>query len=221
MRKFHTVNVDLGNVCSLQCPACARTMFRDGRNGYEKGKIPGRPLPLSEIESITDYFQAITFCGQNSDPQFHPDFHKILKICTRKNRSVRVHVAATGKPKSWWIQAFMLSMKHDVTWIFGIDGLPKDSHKYRINQDGEFLYEMMVKCAKYKIKTVWSYIVFRYNEDNIQECRDIAKKYGIEFELVNSCRWYNEEMEMYKPSDKFIELSNDFKQQSVRNSEKT
>jgi len=99
MRKFRTVNVDLGNVCSLQCPACARTMFRDGRNGYKKGKIPGRPLPLSEIESITDYFQAITFCGQNSDPQFHPDFHKILKICTRKNRSVRVHVAATGKPK--------------------------------------------------------------------------------------------------------------------------
>ena len=47
---------------------------------------------------------------------------------------------------SWYIKAFKANI--NARWIFGIDGLPNESHNYRVNQDGEKLFNVIVESKK-------------------------------------------------------------------------
>ena len=45
---------------------------------------------------------------------------------------------------------------------------PEESHKYRINQDGRQVWEVMKMGAEMGCKIKWQYIVFNYNEKHIE-----------------------------------------------------
>ena len=85
--------------------------------------------------------------------------------------------------------------------------MPEESHKYRINQDGVFIYEMMKLGAEMGCNMVWQYIVFNYNQDHIEQARQMAKDDGIEFKLSFSARWETtapeQGMEKYKPRNEY------------------
>ena len=135
MDKFYGINLDITYLCSLKCPGCARQRYTDGKNGFQDlvtgGTVPGKHMTYEEMDVVSDYFQGITFCGTHSDPQFHPQFHEFLQLCVDKKRTIQVHVAATAQKSSWWTKAFQISKGGDVEWVFGIDGKPEDSHKYK------------------------------------------------------------------------------------------
>jgi MoaA/NifB/PqqE/SkfB family radical SAM enzyme len=200
------ISLDLTNRCPNRCPGCIRQ-----DNDYVNN---GRDLTEREMDMISDYYDVIEFCGTVSDPTTHPDFFNLLRICTAKNKKVQIHVAASHQSDRWWYKAFLFSKHKNVCWVFGIDGLPKDSHKYRVNQDGEKLFKKMVECSKFGIKTVWQYIVFNYNENDIEACKKIAHKHSIEFMLIKSCRYnftntvgktmYHNNPKNLKPSDDWI-----------------
>ena len=98
-----------------------------------------------------------------------------------------VHTAASQKPVKWYNEAFDNMGRGE--WTFGIDGLPEESHKYRINQDGKKLFEMAKLCASKGIKTRWVYIIFKYNENHIKEAKKMAEDNGIEFQINISARF--------------------------------
>ena len=186
------INLDVTNVCSLKCPGCTR------QKDYKNKPLPGEELDIESWEKITDYFDRIYLCGQVSDPTHHNNFFTLLKIALRKNVALRISVAASFRSESWFTRAFLLTKGHNVEWVFGIDGLPADSHKYRINQDGEKLYSIMKKCASMGHKTFWQYIVFNYNEKDIDTCVSMAKDINVTFQEILSSRW--EGIEHYKPT---------------------
>ena len=104
-----------------------------------------------------------------------------------------------GKNKEFYKEAFNRSGKR-VTWIFGLDGLPEDSYKYRVNQDGVHLFEMMKMGSKMGVNIVWQYIVFKYNQNNIEQSKQMAKDYNMEFRLSKSSRWQGRMIHM-KPEE--------------------
>lgn len=191
---FNSINLDISYKCPNKCPACYR---------QRNVEYFGKDMTKSDIEKIAKYFNIIRFCGQISDPIMHSDFHEILEVCLNYNIKVQIHTAVSARPVSWWEKSFKMCIDKDVEWVFGIDGLPKDSHKYRINQDGEKLFEIMKLCSNMNIKTTWQYIVFKYNEINIDECKQLAQENNILFRLGKSARYnrisaYN--MKIYKSS---------------------
>jgi len=216
--RFRGINLDATNHCSLKCPGCARQRFVDGLNGFEDivGPVPGRPITLEEMDKITDYFEEISFCGTISDPTLHPKFHDLLQMCVDKDVETIVHVAATIRPSKWFTKAFNISKGYNVRWVFGIDGKPEDSHKYRIGQDGKFLYNMMIRAAAMGIKTTWNYVVFNYNENDTESCRLDAESRGIEFDKIISCRWWTDELQLLKPSKDYVDEKETGIRQSVR-----
>ena len=195
---MYGINLDISNRCTNRCPGCAREKFKH---------VPGSDITLSDMEKITDFFEAITFCGQVSDPTLHPKFHDLLAICIKKNRKVVVQTAVAVKPKMWWTRSFMMSRGKNVEWIFAIDGLPKDSNKYRVNQDGEKLYDIMLRCASFGVKTHWQYIIFNYNENDVEHCKSIAQQHGIKFMQITSGRWGTEVLKSLQPSKDFSDIS--------------
>lgn len=178
-----SLNIDIGFRCTLQCSECVRTKF------IKLNKpLLGKDLTISQFNKISNFFKGrkIEFCGSWSDPIFNPDFLLMLEMCKEKNIEAVVHTAASHKPESWYREAFAANA--DATWIFGIDGLPSESHKYRVNQDGEKLFNIMLLAKSLNIKTVWQYIVFEYNRHNIEKAKEIAKKEKINFLLINTTR---------------------------------
>ena len=48
---------------------------------------------------------------------------------------------------------------------------------YRVNQDGEKLFKIMLKAKEYLTKSPsWQYIVFSYNEHNIEKAKETLQK---------------------------------------------
>ena len=197
-----SINLDLTHKCSLRCPGCTRQKFYNSKN------IPGSDIDIESWEKITDYFDKIYLCGQVSDPTHHDDFFNLLKIALRKNVSLVISVAASFRSQSWFTRAFLITKNHNVEWVFGIDGLPADSNKYRVNQDGEKLFNIMKRCASMGNKTTWQYIVFNYNENDIDTCMSMAQEINVTFKKIISSRWKN--LEYLKPKLEYNYLTRDF-----------
>ena len=150
-----------------------------------------------DLKKISETFSYIEFCGSQSDPIFHPNFVQFVFIL--QMHKLDIHTAASHKKKEFYEEAFSVSGKN-TTWIFGLDGLPKDSHKYRSNQKGEHLFEMMKIGASMGVRIYWQYIVFSYNEKDIEVARKMAQKYKMIFKLTYSGRWSGNMID-YKPSN--------------------
>ena len=132
---------------------------------------------MESYRKILDHFYQLEFCGNVSDPIFHPQFIPFLKMA--ENHRVLIWTAASHKPMSWYMQAFNVNLK--ARWIFGLDGFPEESHKYRINQDGKKLWEVMKAGALNGNDIEWQCIVFPYNKEHIEECREMATENHIRF----------------------------------------
>jgi sulfatase maturation enzyme AslB (radical SAM superfamily) len=127
-------------------------------------------------------------------------YNKGDKRIHKKSIKVEIHTAASQKSKAWYIKCFKANPLAE--WLFGIDGLPEESNLYRINQDGEKLFNIMIESKKYLQQTpVWQYIAFSYNEDHIEQAKKLAKENGVRFMLLQSSRW-TDNNDPYKPKKK-------------------
>ena len=195
MARFPKINLDITHRCTLQCQRCNRAIF-----AARGQKVPGEDMTMENFKKVIDYFEEVYFCGQISDPIFHPQFIEFLKLL--KGRKTIIHTAASHKKEEWYRKAFEANT--DAYWTFGIDGLPKDSHKYRKNQDGEYLFKMACMAAKIVDKVKWQYIVFSYNENNIEEARQMAKDNNMIFEVQKSSRFWEGDPLMPKNEKYYI-----------------
>ena len=182
-----SINLDITHRCTLECPKCLRRSVPTNNLG---------DLSLDSFKKIISHFDQIEFCGQISDPIFHPQFIEFLEL-TRDKR-VFVHTAASHKPMDWYRDAFLANK--NATWEFGIDGLPQDSPKYRINQNGEYLFNVMKTGVELGNDIRWQYIIFKYNENDIPEAIDLAQRHKIPIHINKSSRWSGPD-DQYKPSE--------------------
>tara|TARA_A100001388_G_scaffold272455_1_gene252788 strand:- start:643 stop:1278 length:636 start_codon:yes stop_codon:yes gene_type:complete len=195
--KRRRLNIDISHRCPLECPNCQRQRHY----GIKGKKVPGYDISMEEFYKLTKFFKSINFCGQLSDPVHHPKFIQFLEYCYKNKIEAIIHNASSLKPHHWYMKAFKANP--EAKWVFGIDGLPEQSHIYRINQDGKKLFNLMIESKKYlKQLPVWQYLVFKYNEDNILKAQEIAKKEGVTFMLLQSSRW-NSENDPLRPSKKY------------------
>ena len=194
------INIDISNRCPLECMRCQRqTNFT-----LEGRKVYGRDATMDEIRKLSDYFSSFNFCGQLSDPVHHPKFIEILDYLYKKDIQVTVHNASSQKPMKWYVQAFQAHPK--AKWIFAKDGLPEESNMYRINQDGEKLYKVMLEAKKHLKQTPsWQFIVFSYNEHNLEKAKKMAVDEGLMFIVLHSSRWMGED-DPLRPKEKEYNL---------------
>ena len=193
------VNVDLTYRCPLECIRCSR------QQDFKRNNLPiwGHDLPIETIDKLTDTYRCINFCGQLSDPVHHPKFIEILELCFKKFCNVTVHNASSAKSEAWYTKAFKAHPQ--AYWWFGIDGLPEESHKYRVNQDGVKLFNIMVNSKKVLLRRpTWQYIIFKYNEHHKEQARQMAIDNDIQFLFVHSAKWLGENDPLMPTKDRIV-----------------
>lgn len=176
--------IDLTHRCPLACSKCQRQEYFT-----DLGKtVPGIDIPLSTLDKVLAKFEHVCFGGQLSDPIHHPKFIEILEMCADKKVGVKVQTASSAKSESWYKKAWQANP--NAKWQFGIDGLPEESFKYRVNQDGIKLFNIMCEAKQYlNTQPIWQCIIFAFNETHLDKVKDLAEQNSLKLLFLHSSRW--------------------------------
>lgn len=211
-QKYCRPNLDIGYRCILRCPQCIRQRVESQdqiRRSFD--------IEKKDFQKILDYYiTSITFCGQISDPIYHPNFLNYLKLCNDHKRAVRIATNGTGKSLSWWEEAYSYGKKENA-WYFGVDGIDEKSEMYRVGSNYKNVWEMMKLGRDLGNIIVWQFIIFGYNEHEIEKAKQIAIEENFSLLFVKTNRGFNFDKN-YRTNVKKIESpSDENRSQKIKN----
>ena len=190
-QRLSSPNMDLSHRCILRCPQCLRQKV-EGLPRIKRSFDIGKP----EFRKILNYYEnQITFCGQISDPIYHPDFLAFIEMMNGLGKGLRVATNGTNDKsgnmdKKWWDKAYSYGLGENC-WVFGVDGLDEKSELYRIGSNFKQVWETMKIGVQAGHPIVWQYIIFGYNEHEIERAKEIAHKEGITLLLIKTNRGFD------------------------------
>ena len=190
-QKLSSPNMDLSHRCILRCPQCLRQKV-EGLPRIKRSFDIGKP----EFRKILNYYEnQITFCGQISDPIYHPDFLAFLEMMNGLGKGLRVATNCTNDKSGnmddkWWEKAYSYGLGENC-WVFGVDGLDEKSELYRIGSNFKQVWETMKMGVQAGHPIVWQFIIFGYNEHEIEQAKEIAHKEGITLLLIKTNRGFD------------------------------
>ena len=151
-QKLSSPNMDLSHRCILRCPQCLRQKV-EGLPRIKRSFDIGKP----EFRKILNYYDnQITFCGQISDPIYHPDFLAFLEMMDGLGKGLRVATNGTntkGMDEKWWEKAYSYGLGENC-WYFGVDGLDEKSELYRIGSNFKQVWETMKMGVQYGLSLI-------------------------------------------------------------------
>lgn len=205
-QKLCRPNIDASHRCVFRCPQC----IRQKTSSQEQIK---RSFDLEEeqFKKILDYYDyGITFCGQISDPIYHPKFLNLLKMCDGQRKAVRIATVGSGKSDAWWEEAYSYGVGENA-WYFGVDGIDEKSELYRVGSKFSDVWNRMKQGRDAGHVIVWQYIIFGYNEHEVDRAIEIAEEEDFALLLVNTNRGFNPDSPLLRKNVDFQLTSPDKK----------
>jgi len=196
------LHIEPTNICTLKCPGCARTRFIQQWPQHWKN----HSINVADLMQFLDCDlkdTTITLCGNYGDPIYHPEFHDLVSKFKQRGSTLNIVTNGSYQKRQWWQQLVTILDEND-TVIFSIDGTPENFIQYRINADWPSIEQAIQVCAESQVNTVWKYIVFSYNQHDIETVNQLSQKLGIDkFEVVLSDR-FDKQTEFLKPELEFL-----------------
>ena len=189
-----SVELEISTKCTIKCPACPRT-YQNDRN-WNTGFIDINVL--KSFVSNSNYW-SYNFCGAYGDALYHPKFNQIMEFMINQKKGFCVETNGAYRKENFWKE--FISLNWNPEWhrmIFSIDGLEDTNHIYRKNSDWKSIMkaiEIITSVPKENRPHLkWKYLVFPYNEHQVDEARKLAKDIGFDqFEPYKSLRKYRKE----------------------------
>jgi MoaA/NifB/PqqE/SkfB family radical SAM enzyme len=206
MFNFHSIKeyqLEITTYCNAACPQCPRNTQGSGLNPY----MPLVHLDKDAIDAAftVDHCQKlrqIFFCGSYGDPIMHPNFLDILQNFRNKNPTLWLYIHTNGgiHDESYWREIAIIMNGYGQI-DFGFDGLEDTLHLYRRNVK----YSVAMRNARAYInaggRAQWNFIVFKHNEHQVDQARQLSKQYGFfNFLPRKTGRFYNHNEECVYPN---------------------
>ena len=183
--EIYELHLEPSNYCNAFCPECSRAYDNS------KGFVDNAYMKLVDVkkwfhkDNLPNLGQ-ITLCGSYGDPIINPELEKIIKYFVETWDDMTVRIATNGGMRTvkWWNQLGELLNPYDHEVLFGIDGLEDTNEMYRIGVDWDRLeanYKSFIAGGGF---AVWQFIVFPWNEHQIEEARQYAKEDGFKKFLI-------------------------------------
>ena len=187
------LELEISSRCTLGCMACPR-------NYQPKDKWYSGFMDFDVLKDIVDNsnFKRYVFCGGYGDAIYHPQILKILEYMLSTDKMFFMETNGAHKPKRFWDELIELPWRQGCGFIFSIDGLQDTNYIYRKNTDWDSIMygvnTILSKPRKQRMRMKWKYLVFPYNQHQVEDARKFAMDLGFEeFLPVKSIRQYNPE----------------------------
>lgn len=178
--QIRQVQLDFTSKCNLLCPACARV---------ERGAVNPR-LPLSELEWSpgVDRFFSPEFCAQLDYVLFSGNYGDaaaasglpqfVERLLARGLKCISISSNGSLRTPEWWSDLGG-QLKGRGQIIFSIDGVGDVNARYRVGSNWEKILANIRATAQTGVLLRWDFIVFRHNEHQIEEARELARRLGF------------------------------------------
>jgi len=214
---FH---IEPTNICTLKCEGCARTRFI----GQWPQHWHNHSLDIDQLLNFLDVdlsTKVITLCGNYGDPIYHPDFINFVKRLKETNVTLCIVTNGSYKKREWWQELTGLLSDQDKI-RFSIDGVPDNFTQYRKNADWESIQIGIEASVASRCQTEWSYIPFSFNENSIDQAKQLASQLGMDQFVINpSDRFDEKTIQLLPKSAEFIGSRFDSQQQWKTHEQKT
>jgi MoaA/NifB/PqqE/SkfB family radical SAM enzyme len=194
-------HIELCSKCSLQCPRCSRQEVPEG--------LTNRELTLDwfkkNFSSFITEAKKITFCGDDGDPIYARELIPIISWMKQQNPDIQIVIVTNGSYKTieWWASLTNILSANDHIH-FSIDGWDQASNDlYRVNSNWVSIIDGIKTVKSFEDSPIvtWATIVFRFNEDKIQNIKSIAKFYGCDYFQTTLSSKFNINYSAYPNND--------------------
>jgi MoaA/NifB/PqqE/SkfB family radical SAM enzyme len=183
------LHIEPSSRCTLRCPQCPRTEHIDN--------IELEDCDIESTVKLVKEKKHVIMCGNHGDAIYHPKFHELISSMRTSNPQLSIGMHTNGAFRSidWWKKTASI-LDHRDNIIFSIDGLPTNNHLYRVNSKWESIENGIRTLVEHNpdIRIVWKWILFKYNQHDIDEGIELARKLGFHgFRVVNSVRYEDDD----------------------------
>jgi MoaA/NifB/PqqE/SkfB family radical SAM enzyme len=181
---IRNIEFELTNRCNAACPLCYRSGPYKGGLSESVYTSGAKDLDVSVhkhiIESLNlDKIEALDYGGCFGDPLMHPRVLEILKHAEGVYQEVQTN-ASLQTQKFWKESAKIKGLR---MW-FHLDGLEDTNHLYRRLTNWEKIERNAKTFLDAGGKASWVFIVFKHNEHQVEEARELSKKWGFDEFIV-------------------------------------
>lgn len=196
------LHIEPTNICTLKCPACSRTQFIEQWPQHWRN----HSLDTDQLLNFLDIDltgMPVILCGNYGDPIYHPDFIDLVNGLKQRGAKLTIVTNGSYRKVEWW-QALVEKLDAQDSVEFSVDGTPDNFTQYRVNADWPSIKQAMQVCAQATCHSVWKFIPFKFNQDTIQQAKELSAELGIkEFKVKLSDR-FDEATADLKPDDSLL-----------------
>jgi MoaA/NifB/PqqE/SkfB family radical SAM enzyme len=196
---FH---IEPTNICTLKCGGCARTRFINQWPQHWRN----HSLDIDELLKFIDIDlvgMKFTLCGNYGDPIYHPNFIELITRLKAQGAVVSITTNGSYKTQEWW-ENLVSNLTSADTIIFSVDGTPENFTQYRVNANWESILIGMQVVAQSVCNSTWKYIPFSFNQNNIEEVKQLSDNIGINHFQVEFSDRFDEKTEFLKPDNMLL-----------------
>jgi MoaA/NifB/PqqE/SkfB family radical SAM enzyme len=177
------VTMEISTYCNAGCPQCHRT------NPDGLGKADWLPLIQWSLEEFKQaitkedfkYIKTISFVGTWGDSIMNKDIFEIVEYVISNSVPVSIETNGSIRDENWWWNFGVMGGKL-LTVRFDIDGIDQEMHtKYRRFTDLNKILSNMNTIAQTKAKIGSQTVVFKHNQDYLEEILQLCKNNGSSF----------------------------------------
>jgi len=185
-----SIQIEITERCNAACPACQRNYFGYGsKPGIYKGNMTLEQFKILLPEDFLEQIGDVNFCGNLGDAQLNPYLPDMIEYLDNIKPKIQVVINTNGSLHNteYWA-GFAKYENMQIVW--GIDGATQEIHSfYRRNTD----YNKVIENARAFIdaggRAVWQFILFKHNQHQLDEVKNLAKKYKfIDIDIIKSDR---------------------------------
>jgi MoaA/NifB/PqqE/SkfB family radical SAM enzyme len=202
MNDITGIHIEPTNICTLKCSGCARTRFIDQWPQHWKN----HSLDIDQLLKFLDIDLAdkrIGLCGNYGDPIYHPNFIELVNKLKARGANLTIFTNGSYKKHDWWESLVKQLTPTDVV-IFSVDGTPSNFTEYRVNADWESIETGMKVVANSSCQSVWKYIPFSFNQNDIAEVEKLSNQIGIKRFWIETSDRFDDQTFSLKPDNKLL-----------------
>jgi len=175
------LELEVSSLCNALCPQCGRRWLGGVKN----------PLLVEKyitLQNIKDWFSVdfikqirqLGMCGNYGDAMTNPDLIPILQYFKSINPDIRMQMNsnASGRDPQFWRDLGEIFKENGIL-IFSVDGLEDTNWIYRRGTNWDKIMTAMTNYISTGAEAQWEFLVFRHNQHQIDEARELSKELGF------------------------------------------